>query len=170
MPGPGDIIICKDYSFNGRTIATRISGNQEGDNGLFYIHSDHLGSTSIMSYGQGHSQQGQEVLGSQASYLPFGDWRVEPGHELTDQGFTGQKHNMDLGLYYYNARFFIPGIGRFASADTIVPDPMNPQQFNRYSYVLNNPLRYTDPTGHYCYDATGGDMAGTLRILVKTIT
>ncbi len=58
----------------------------------------------------------KEVPGSPAHYLPlrqaqcrlFGDWRVEPGHELTDQGFTGQKHNMDLGLYYYNARFYLP--------------------------------------------------------------
>jgi hypothetical protein len=47
--------------------------------------SDHLGSTSVMSYGQGHAQQGEEVDGSPAHYLPFGDWRVEPGHELTDQ-------------------------------------------------------------------------------------
>ena len=101
-----------------------------------------------MSYGQGHSQQGEEVLDSEACYLPFGDWRVEPSHDLTDQGFTGQKHNMDLGLYYYNARFYLPGIGRFASADTIVPDPVNPQQFNRYTYVLNNPLCFTASTGH----------------------
>jgi hypothetical protein len=51
-----------------------------------------------------------------------------------------------------NARFFVPGIGRFASADTIVPDPTNPQQYNRYSYTLNNPLRYSDPTGHCAQD------------------
>ncbi len=152
----------KTYSFAGRTIATRVSGDVEGDNGLFYIHSDHLGSTSVMSYGQGHAQQGQEVPGSPTHYLPFGDWRVEPSHDLTDQGFTGQKHNMDLGLYYYNARWYLPGVGRFASADTIVPDPMNPQQFNRYTYVLNNPLRFTDPTGHYCYDpSSGADLVGT---------
>ncbi len=159
---PEYTITRKTYALGGKTIATRISGNIEGDNGLFYIHSDHLGSTSVMSYGQGHLQQGQEVPGSNAHYLPFGDWRVEPSHELTDQGFTGQKHNMDLGLYYYNARFYLPGIGRFASADTIVPDPMNPQQFNRYTYVLNNPLRFTDPTGHYCYDpSSGADLVGT---------
>jgi RHS repeat-associated protein len=69
-------------------------------------------------------------------------------------GFTGHRHNNvgagaeDVGLIYMNARFYVPGIGRFASADTLVPDPMNPQQFNRYSYVLNNPLRFSDPSGH----------------------
>jgi RHS repeat-associated protein len=150
---PGYTITRKTYALGGQTIATRISGDQEGDNGLFYIHSDHLGSTSVMSYGQGHgSNSGNKVDDSTARYLPFGDWRVEPAHDLTDQGFTGQKHNMDLGLYYYNARFYLPGIGRFASADTIVPDPSNPQQYNRYTYTLNNPLRFTDPTGHFSQD------------------
>jgi RHS repeat-associated protein len=83
-------------------------------------------------------------------------------------GFTGHRHNNvgagaeDVGLIYMNARFYVPGIGRFASADTLVPDPMNPQQFNRYSYVLNNPLRYSDPTGRMCYDHTAGpELLGT---------
>ncbi|MBN1315450.1 MAG: hypothetical protein JXA42_08280 [Anaerolineales bacterium] len=47
------------------------------------------------------------------------------------------------------ARFFVPGLGRFASADTIVPDPGNPQTLNRYSYTIGNPLRFYDPNGHY---------------------
>ena len=50
----------------------------------------------------------------------------------------------------------MPAIGRFASADTIVPDPTNPQQYNRYSYTLNNPLRYSNPTGHSCYNPSSG--------------
>ena len=54
-----------------------------------------------------------------------------------------------------NARWYVSGIGRFASSDTIVPDPMNPQSFNRYSYSYNNPVNYSDPTGH-CAD-TGDD-------------
>ena len=62
---------------------------------------------------------------------------------------AGHKHNDDLGLIYINARYYVVGIGRFASADTIVPDPMNPQQYNRYSYTLNNPLKYIDPSGHF---------------------
>jgi len=55
---------------------------------------------------------------------------------------------MELGLLYYNARYYVPGLGRFASADTIVPNPTNPQSYNRYSYGYNNPLNFTDPTGH----------------------
>ncbi len=55
---------------------------------------------------------------------------------------------MNLGLYYYNARYYLPGAGRFLSADTLVPDPQNPQSFNRYAYVLNSPINFSDPTGH----------------------
>ncbi|MCZ7672033.1 MAG: peptidoglycan DD-metalloendopeptidase family protein [Chloroflexi bacterium] len=54
----------------------------------------------------------------------------------------------DLGLIYMNARFYLPALGRFASADTIVPNPTNPQSLNRYSYVRNSPLNLIDPTGH----------------------
>ena len=68
------------------------------------------------------------------------------GSVPTDKLFTGQRLN-GTGLYYYNARYYDPTIGRFISADTIVPDPTKPQALNRYSYVLNNPLKYVDPTG-----------------------
>ena len=56
-----------------------------------------------------------------------------------------------------NARYYLPGLSRFASPDTLVPDPANPQAFNRYAYVLNSPLASTDPTGHYaCHTASSG--------------
>jgi RHS repeat-associated protein len=83
-------------------------------------------------------------------YLPFGGYR--PGSAPTQTGngrdFTDQRENMELGLLYYNARFYAPGLGRFASADSIIPDPTNPQSLNRYSYGYNNPVKYQDPTGH----------------------
>ena len=53
-----------------------------------------------------------------------------------------------LGIYHYQSWFYSPKLGRFLSADTIVPNPFNPQDFNRYSYVRNNPVRYIDPSGH----------------------
>jgi hypothetical protein len=51
---------------------------------------------------------------------------------------------------FYHARYYAPAIGRFVQADTIIPNPDFPQDFNRYSYVRNNPLKYTDPGGHDC--------------------
>ena len=81
------------------------------------------------------------------AYIQFGDRLQSTGSIPTDKQFTGQRLD-GTGLYYYGARYYDPTIGRFISADTIVPDPYNPQSLNRYSYCLNNPLKYTDPTGH----------------------
>jgi len=95
------------------------------------------------------NSSGGTVTGSTTRYLPYGGYRgTAPTQSITDRDFTGQKENMELGLLYYQARFYVPGIGRFASADTIVPNPASPQSYNRYSYVLNSPVNFTDPTGH----------------------
>jgi RHS repeat-associated protein len=93
-------------------------------------------------------------------YLPFGGYRPgsAPTQTITDRDFTGQRENMELGLLYYNARFYAPTLGRFISADTIILNPANPQSYNRYSYVLNRALNFTDPTGHKeCNEQNGCD-------------
>ena len=55
-------------------------------------------------------------------------------------------------LQYYNARYYDPDLGQFLSPDTLVPDPGNLFDYNRYLYTRGNPMRYTDPTGHYSND------------------
>jgi RHS repeat-associated protein len=65
----------------------------------------------------------------------------------TDRLYTGQRQET-FGLYDYRARYYHPALGRFISADPLVPEPGNPQALNRYAYVYNNPLRYTDPSGY----------------------
>ncbi|MEM7033388.1 MAG: RHS repeat-associated core domain-containing protein [Chloroflexota bacterium] len=79
--------------------------------------------------------------------MPFGASQWSSGVDQSDYDFTGQRLD-SFKLLDYNARFYEPAIGRFISADTIVPDPADPQSLNRYSYVYNNPLKYTDPSGH----------------------
>jgi RHS repeat-associated protein len=74
----------------------------------------------------------------------------------TDKLLTGQREMAGLGIYNYGARFYSPKLGRFLSADTIVSGYANPQNLNRFSYVNNNPLRYTDPTGHMMIEESGG--------------
>jgi hypothetical protein len=49
---------------------------------------------------------------------------------------------------YYGARYYLPTLRRFISADTVVPGAGNPQALNRFAYTVNNPLKYIDPTGH----------------------
>ncbi len=82
------------------------------------------------------------------TYYAYGTVRTTDGLP-TDYTFTGQKLDASSGLMYYGARYYDAAIGRFAQPDSIVPNPYNPQSLNRYSYVLNNPVRYTDPTGHW---------------------
>ena len=58
-------------------------------------------------------------------------------------------------MLFYQARWMDPGLGIFTQADTVIPNPGNPLDTNRYSYVRNNPLKYTDPSGHICYRVDG---------------
>lgn len=64
-----------------------------------------------------------------------------------DRGFCGHEHIDDLGLINMNGRIYDPQLGRFLSPDPFVQAPTNPQNYNRYAYCLNNPLKYTDPSG-----------------------
>jgi RHS repeat-associated protein len=121
---------------------------------IYYFHGDHLGSNRLATYGNG-PQAGNVVSGSRTSYEPYGDLRAGWPNML--YGFTGQRLAPLPKVYYYGARYYDPALARFISADTVVPEPANPQSLNRYSYGLNNPVRYTDPTGHApCLDCIGG--------------
>ena len=133
------------------------SGNPLGVN-YDYAYTDHLGSITGWS-----DTAGVYPSNSIALHEPFGAYRfrppasVNPG--ISDRGYTGHRMNNtatnDLGLIYMNARYYLPEVGRFISADTIVPEPSNPQSFNRYAYVQNNPVNITDPTGHReCHQET----------------
>lgn len=82
-------------------------------------------------------------------YSAYGEERYASGDTPTDYRYTGQLSKMGtVGLYYYNARWYDPYLNRFLSPDSIVPDPYNPLDNDRYSYARNNPIKYTDPTGH----------------------
>jgi RHS repeat-associated protein len=89
-------------------------------------------------------------------YTPYGETR---GSETVDvpYQFTGQRNEDAIGLYHYGARWYDPALGRVIQADTIVPQPEDPQSLNRYAYVYNNPLKYTDPTGHYTFEGDPSD-------------
>ena len=110
---------------------------------LNYLLSDQLGSTSITTDANG-------VKVSELRYKPWGETRFTFGTTPTKYTYTGQYSNMsDFGLMFYNARWYDPAIGRFAQADSVVPD--GGQGYDRYAYVDNNPIGFADPTGH-CRD------------------
>jgi RHS repeat-associated protein len=106
-----------------------------------YLHSDHLGSTSLTT-----DQSGAPV--AETRYLPYGEERWTNEAQPTDFTFTGERAERGFALMDYNARYYDPYLNRFISPDTIIPDFENPQSLNRYSYVVNNPVRFVDPSGH----------------------
>ncbi len=108
-----------------------------------YFHSDHQGSITAVTNSDG------AVL-TRYRYDPWGKQTVvfgsNGGFAKTRQGHTGHEM-LDGGLTHMNGRLYDPVLARFVSADPIVDNPYDLQSLNRYTYVLNNPLYYTDPTG-----------------------
>jgi RHS repeat-associated protein len=115
-----------------------------------YFTTDHLGSVAVIT----------DELGAVVERLSFDAWGKrrhadgtdDPSGTITSQtsrGFTGHEMIDEVGLVNMNGRVYDPEIGRFMSADPFVQDPTNTQSLNRYSYVGNNPLSYTDPSGYF---------------------
>jgi RHS repeat-associated protein len=102
------------------------------------------------------------------AYFPCGGTHATSGGLNTDKRFTGQRLDQD-GLYYYGARYYDATIGRFISADNLVPDSKNPQSLNRYSYCWNNPLKYVDPTGHWGWSSIKKAAKAVAKAVVKNI-
>jgi RHS repeat-associated protein len=102
---------------------------------------DHLGSTTVTVGADG------EPVG-QLRYRAFGATRFASGEPATDYRYTGQRELSEIGLYYYRARWYDAALGRFVQPDTLIPDAGRPQAWDRYAYVGNNPVRFSDPTGH----------------------
>ena len=69
------------------------------------------------------------------------------GLTILDRGYTGHEHLQSVGLINMNARLYDPKLHRFLQPDNNIQDPFNTQNYNRYGYVVNNPLKYTDPSG-----------------------
>ena len=109
--------------------------------GMEWYLSDHLGSTTVLI-----NETGLEV--ERTEYYPYG--QVQSGG-LEKYGFTGQENDADTELMYYGARYYSPEYRVFVQPDSMIPDPYNPQYLNRYAYVLNNPVKYTDPTGNVAW-------------------
>ncbi len=116
-----------------------------------YLHKDHLGSVVLVT-----SQTGAVL--ERYNYDAWGkrrnvngtDYTANGGHLLgvTDRGYTGHEHLDHLGMVHMNGRIYDASLGRFMSTDPFIAQPHNLQNHNRYAYVNNNPLSYTDPSGY----------------------
>ena len=133
-----------------------VSRQSTGTNSTHYVTSDHLGSSSAITNSAGAilvnssfdafgKRRGSNWSGSPSS----GDWSAIAA--TTRRGYTEHSMLDNLGLIHMNGRVHDPVVGRFLSADPYIADPLDTQNFNRYSYVDNRPLTLTDPSGFVSY-------------------
>jgi len=154
----GTVGVNKHYVRAGRLVAIYTSADvmdassSQSEAGTYqFLHYDHRDSVDVMTNAAGTVLQ-------RFSYDAFGkrrtiEWLNDPNDaemklpHLTDRGFTGQQHLDGVGLIHYGGRVYDPVIGRFTSMDPFIQAPDDTQSYNRYSYVRNNPLSLTDPSG-----------------------
>ncbi|MBR0176718.1 MAG: RHS repeat-associated core domain-containing protein [Bacteroidales bacterium] len=118
----------------------------DGDE-LHYVYKDHLGSWTTITDGAGNVEREQ-------SFDAWGNPRDAEtwsggynGPLMFDRGFTGHEHLTSFGLINMNGRMYDPVMSTFLSPDNYIQSPDYSQSFNRYAYCMNNPLKYTDPSG-----------------------
>jgi RHS repeat-associated protein len=135
---------------------------------MLYLHRDYQGSILAITNDVGAVVEKRQfdAWGSLINYYnatgaPFGGWGA------FDRGYTGHEHLQSLGLIHMNGRLYDPKLHRFLQPDNFVQDTSDTQNFNRYSYVLNNPLKYTDPSGEL--KINWNDIAAGAAIVVGTV-
>jgi RHS repeat-associated protein len=173
---PGNNIRHLHYIPGGDGLAAIFVRNN-GQDTMYYIHTDHLGSINVIT------NQSDSVI-KNYSFDTWGrrrnpaDWTYNnvPSTFLFDRGFTGHEHLDQFALINMNGRIYDPITARFLNPDNIVQIPDFTQSFNRYTYCVNNPLKYIDPSG-YSYlapdrpnrknDPGGGPVAAYMDALMK---
>ncbi|QPB83414.1 hypothetical protein CWC22_010630 [Pseudoalteromonas rubra] len=131
-----------------------------------YFHKDRLGSARLITNADGY-------VVAERNFDPFGKPRAASGSlkftaqlgdyksAKTRRGFTDHEHLDDLELIHMNGRVYDYNLGRFMSVDPVIQSPGNSQSINPYSYIMNNPLGGTDPTGYSsACQSKGADVSG----------
>lgn len=144
----GTVVTQKHYLYAGSNLIGIYSQLSNGASNTRYLHTDHLGSVDTITDEAG-------TLVQRLSYDAFGKRRNPNGTDATSitaqtsRGFTRHEMDDEVGLINMRAREYDPLLGRFITADTMVPGAANSQSYNRYSYALNNPLSRIDPSGQW---------------------
>ena len=111
---------------------------------VVYYHTDAIGSVRIITDATG-------AVIDRYDYLPFGErWAPPPQPTPDAREFAGKERDAETGLDHFGARYYSSANGRFTSVDPVVPIEdalLDPQRWNRYTYVMNRPLTATDPDG-----------------------
>ncbi len=142
-----------------------------------YFHKDHLDSIAVLTDENANVVQrlSYDPWGRQRSATTWADDTTGnlPSQDISTRGFIGQEQLADVGLVHLNARVYDPTLGRFTSADPVVQNPYNAQSLNRYSYVYDNPLSHSDPSGRGFFSFLGNlfnDIFNPVQVLKETVS
>jgi RHS repeat-associated protein len=127
-----------EIAFN--LFGTKLILREEGNRKIYYVFNSHGDVISLTD------ENGSEVATYQ--YNAFGNVINQTGNVDTPFKYAGYVYDSEIGLYYLNARYYDPVVGRFLTEDTYLGNQSDPLSLNLYTYTLNNPLKYYDPTGH----------------------
>lgn len=137
-----------------------------GDESITYVHKDNIDSWETLTDGEGHlvQQLGFDAWGNRRDP---DDWSSAIVDEdmMFDRGYTGHEHISDFGLINMNGRMYDPVMSMMLSPDNNIQMPQMSQNFNRYSYCLNNPLKYNDPTGEWVESVLLGVVFGASNVV-----
>ncbi|MCC8145680.1 MAG: hypothetical protein LIO93_04405, partial [Bacteroidales bacterium] len=144
------------YINGGNGLAAAYIANQNGKDSLYYIHMDYQGSLIALSLPEG-------TVKEKYAYDPWGKRRNPANWSQIDKrtgfivnrGYTMHEHLPEFNLINMNGRVYDPGAGLFFSPDPFIQAPDNWLNYNRYSYCMNNPLKYADPSGEFLISAIG---------------
>jgi RHS repeat-associated protein len=118
----------------------RIARSDVSSGNVYFLFADHLGSTRAMTQANG-------TVCFTSEYYPYGQELNSNSSCSTNYKFTGYERDSETNIDYAFARYYNPRMGRFMSGDPLGGDASDPQSHNRYTYVRNNPINLTDPTG-----------------------
>ncbi|WP_312298621.1 RHS repeat-associated core domain-containing protein [Chryseobacterium sp.] len=144
----------------------------ENENGSYkFLHKDYIGSVLAISDEVGNKleQRHYDAWGN-FTHLKIGNEAVVTDKSiiagmtlLIDRGYTSHEHLMNVGIIHMNGRLYDPLLRRFLNADENIQEPTNTQNYNKYGYVMNNPLMYNDPSGEYLQYIIGAIVGGYLN-------
>lgn len=151
-------------------MASVLQRKENNATAFYYLHRDYLGSILAITNSTGAIVE-KRHFDAWGNVLLVQDGQNNNLGKLTflERGYTGHEHLQGVGLINMNARLYDAKLHRFLAPDNFIQDPGNPQNYNLYGYVLNNPLKFTDPSGNVWHIVIGAVIGGVVNLGVKFI-
>ncbi|HAZ01438.1 MAG TPA: hypothetical protein DCY97_04585, partial [Marinilabiliales bacterium] len=158
------------YISAGNGLAAIHVKRSDGTDTLYYVHKDHLGSIMALTNDK-NTTVAMQNFDAWGRYRNPNTWAYSTQRiTVINRGYTGHEHLTACNLINMNGRVYDPLLGMFLSPDNYVQSPTSTQNFNRYAYCINNPLKYTDPDGEFFITGTALILAAIIGGSINLIS